>query len=66
VRRIRGVPAARRAVALILRRTVVVVGLVGVVQRMAALRENVGGGTDADVRITLTADQAGRNKQMIS
>lgn len=33
---------------------------------MAALRENVGGGTDADVRITLTADQAGRNKQMIS
>lgn len=58
MRRIRGVPAARRTVTLILRRTVVVVGLVGVVQGMAALGEYVGAGTDTDVRIALTGDQA--------
>jgi len=66
VRRVRGGPAARGTVPLILRRTVVVVGLVGVVQRMTALREEVGGSTNADVRVTLTVDQAESNQKAIS
>jgi len=33
---------------------------------MSTLREEVGGGTDADVRVTLTVDQAESNQKAIS
>lgn len=58
-----GVAASVRTEPLELRRTVVVVGLVRVVQRVAALRKNIRTGTDANVSVALAANQTVGDKR---